>query len=104
MYNRKSTDGIPSIRRIRRKDYSYTLDLSGNKTTRIIELIHYLHEWRTMKEIQNHFNVNNRSIARYIQEVISLGYYVEEVARYRIEIRINFNEGFHGKMWCSLSN
>ena len=101
MYKQNSIFDIIPMRRIR--DYSYLVDVSNIKTTRIIELVHYLSEWRTLKEIQNHFNVNQRSIARYIQEIISLGYYVEEVRKYRIEIRINFNQGFHGKMWCCLT-
>ena len=67
------------------------------KTIRVLDLVHYLHTWRTLYNIADHFNMSYRSAKRYLDTIAVSGYYVEMRYTKKYSYRINFEEGHFGK-------
>ena len=66
------------------------------RVERILKLIVYLNQWRTIADIANHIQVSKKSVQRYTQLLARLGFAVERGHKKYIYYRITNTPQFFG--------
>lgn len=86
----KSTDGMRTDRIVHFTEIKKEIKPLPNagRVKRIIKLIQYLNDWRTGRQIAEHLEVSNKSIYRYIDLLVDLGFKVQRGHKKYIYYRI----------------
>ncbi|HYG17165.1 MAG TPA: HTH domain-containing protein [Bacteroidia bacterium] len=66
------------------------------RVERILKLIVYLNQWRSIAEIASHVQVSKKSVHRYTQLLTRLGFEIERGHRKYIYYRITNTKQFFG--------
>jgi hypothetical protein len=83
-------------------EYKYTRkyefrenQINGKRVKRVVKLIKFMREWRSISECAEHIEVKNRTVNRYIHLIIELGLEIRIAYRKPLKYKIcNYNEFF----------
>ncbi|NAS32438.1 HTH domain-containing protein [Flavobacteriaceae bacterium R38] len=93
----KSIDGMPRnrIKITRKRVFNGKPIRSTRRVERVLKLIIWLKEYRTIKGIAKHLNIHEKSVNRYLNLMVQLGFDVEVKTSKYHEYRItNIQEYF----------
>lgn len=61
---------------------------NSDRVRRIIRLVQYLNDWRSAKQIANHLEISTKSVYRYIDLLVDLGFKVQRGHKKYIYYRV----------------
>lgn len=73
----KSTYGIIPRPIIRKRELRTNPINNTRRVERVLNLIVYLNDFKTIREIQNHLGIHEKSVQRYLNLLVQLGFIVE---------------------------
>jgi predicted DNA-binding transcriptional regulator YafY len=73
----RSTYGIPSRPIIRKREFRGKPINNTRRVERVLKLIKFLSEFRTIREINKHLEIHEKSVQRYLNLMVQLGFDVE---------------------------
>lgn len=73
----KSTDGIIPRPNIRKREFYGKPIGNTRRVERVLKLIVFLNDFKTIREIKNHLGIHEKSVQRYFNLLIQLGFDVE---------------------------
>lgn len=90
----KSTQGITPRPNIRKRDFTGKPIANTRRVERILKLIVLLNDFHTIREIKNHLRIHEKSVQRYLNLLIQLGFNVEVKCGKYHSYRITNIKGF----------
>lgn len=73
----KSTYGIIPRPNIRKREFTGKTIDNTRRVERVLKLIVLLNDFTTIKEIKNHLGIHEKSVQRYLNLLVQLGFNVE---------------------------
>lgn len=73
----KSTIGIVPHPIVRKRRFKGKPIKNTRRVERVIKLIQYLNTFRKIREIKNHLGIHEKSVQRYLNLLVQLGFDVE---------------------------
>lgn len=67
---------------------------SLKQAARMIKLVKFLTEFRTIKECAHHLERNPQSVRRYLDALAQFGFKIKVLKRYRYQYKINNHQTF----------
>lgn len=96
----KSTFGIPTRRHmnVRKRVFNGKRINNTRRVERVLNLIKYLSEFKTIREISSHLIIHEKSVQRYLNLLVQLGFDVEvSMGKYHSYRITNIKEYFNLK-------
>ena len=93
----KSTIGIIPHPIVRKRKFKGRPIKNTRRVERILKLIQYLNTFRTIREIKSHLEIHEKSVQRYLNLLVQLGFDVEVLhSKYHFYRISNIREFFEG--------
>ncbi len=70
-------DRLPKHRNIRTREFNGKTIGNTRRVERVLKLIKYLYTFRTIREIASHLEIHEKSVNRYLNLMVQLGFRVE---------------------------
>lgn len=73
----KSTEGTTPRPIIRKREFTGKPINNTRRVQRVLNLIKFLNDFKTIREIKNHLGIHEKSVQRYLNLLVQLGFDVE---------------------------